>query len=131
MAKLPLLRYINYYSLRAGRRLFNRRSTRTLWVSNNLTDQWPFSDNRTQRNCSPGNFSTMVEVLLFAFCAQVEWRSSMRLIWPIARMGFKPFGQTETQLPMLRQRKTLNGSCSFSSRSLVAVSRLSLRNRYA
>jgi hypothetical protein len=49
----------------------------------------------------------------------------------MARVGFSPFGHTDTQFMMPRQRKTLNGSSSDSRRSAVAESRVSERNRYA
>ena len=51
-------------------------------------------------------------------------------MWPIARVGFRPFGHTFTQFWMPWQRNTLNGSSSFAKRSSVAVSRLSARKRY-
>jgi hypothetical protein len=49
----------------------------------------------------------------------------------MARVGFNPFGHTDTQFMMPRQRKTLKGSSSDSRRSAVAESRVSDRNRYA
>ena len=61
--------------------------------------------------------------------AQVPRESSMPRILPIAFVGLRPFGHTDTQFMMPRQRNTLNGSSSFASRSSVAVSRLSARKR--
>lgn len=52
-------------------------------------------------------------------------------ILPIARVGFNPLGHTETQFIILRQRNTLNGSPRSAIRSSDAVSRLSIKNRYA
>ena len=57
--------------------------------------------------------------------------SSMDLICPIARVGFKPLGHTLTQFMMLWQRKTLKASSRSSKRSCFSVSRLSIRKRYA
>lgn len=45
--------------------------------------------------------------------------------------GFKCLGHTTVQFIIVRQRKTLNGSCKSAKRLSVAVSRLSLRNRLA
>ena len=60
---------------------------------------------------------------------QMPCCNSIVRILPIARVGFSPLGQTLTQFMMPRQRKTLNGSSSAASRSALAVSRLSARNR--
>ena len=60
---------------------------------------------------------------------QIPWLSSMVRILPMARVGLRPLGQTLTQFMIPRQRNTLNGSSRAASRSAVAVSRLSARNR--
>lgn len=52
-------------------------------------------------------------------------------ILPMAPIGFSPFGQTQAQLPILRQRNTLKGSSRSWSRSMRARSRLSSRKRKA
>ncbi len=51
------------------------------------------------------------------------------LMWPMARVGFSPFGQTSTQFMMVWQRNSLNGPSRLASRSSVAWSRLSARKR--
>ena len=56
---------------------------------------------------------------------------SILRMWPIARVGFKPLGQTATQFMMPRHLNTLKGSSNPASLSAAAVSRLSARNRYA
>src|SRR5690606_5717178 len=48
---------------------------------------------------------------------QVPLCSSMLRIWPMARVGFRPLGQTCTQFMMPRQRNTLKGS-SMAARRL-------------
>ena len=47
---------------------------------------------------------------------------------PIARVGFNPFGHTETQFMIPLHRKTLKGSSRSESLSSVAVSLLSAIN---
>src|SRR5690606_19618513 len=49
----------------------------------------------------------------------------------MAFVGFSPLGQTLTQFMMPWQRKTLNASSRLDRRSSVAVSRLSINQRYA
>jgi hypothetical protein len=60
---------------------------------------------------------------------QIARSSSMSRIWPMARVGFSPFGHTLTQFMMPRQRNSENGSSRRLSRSSRAVSRLSARKR--
>src|ERR1700682_6414179 len=52
-------------------------------------------------------------------------------ILPIARVGFKFFGQTSTQFMIVWQRNSRYGSSRLSRRSLVASSRESAMKRYA
>src|SRR5690606_15103521 len=49
----------------------------------------------------------------------------------MALVGFKPFGQTETQFIIPRQRNKLNGSSKRAKRARVSVSRLSETKRLA
>src|SRR5450432_606759 len=51
------------------------------------------------------------------------------LILPIARVGFRPFGQTSTQFMIVWQRNRRYGSSRLSRRSPVAWSRLSEMKR--
>jgi len=51
------------------------------------------------------------------------------LIFPIARVGFSPFGQTSTQFMIEWQRNNRYGSSRLSRRSLVAWSRVSAMKR--
>src|SRR5690606_37782919 len=70
-------------------------------------------------------------LLIDDFRVQVLLCSNIDRICPMARVGFRPLGQTATQFMIPRQRNTLNGSSSLDKRSVVAVSRLSARKRYA
>lgn len=60
---------------------------------------------------------------------QVPRSRSMERIWPMARVGLSPLGQTLTQFMMPWHRNRLNGSSIRASRSSVASSRLSARKR--
>src|SRR5438270_1648298 len=55
--------------------------------------------------------------------------TSSSLMWLIALVGFKFFGQTSTQFMMVWQRKSRYGSSRLSRRSLVAWSRVSAMKR--
>src|SRR5471030_2775265 len=65
------------------------------------------------------------------FRTQAPRCSSIDLIWPMALVGFNPFGHTLTQFIMLWQRNTLKASSRSSRRDSVSVSRLSIKKRYA
>src|SRR5690606_39677488 len=52
-------------------------------------------------------------------------------MWPIALVGFKPLGHTDTQFMMPLQRNNENGSSRRAKRSCVAESRESMMKRYA
>ena len=52
-------------------------------------------------------------------------------MWPIAFVGFRPLGQTDTQFIIPLQRNNENGSSRRDKRSWVAVSRESIIKRYA
>lgn len=49
----------------------------------------------------------------------------------MALVGFKPFGQNNTQFIIPRQRNKLNGSSKRAKRARVSVSRLSTAKRFA
>src|SRR2546428_6261266 len=57
--------------------------------------------------------------------------TSNSLMWLIAFVGFRFFGQTSTQFMMVWQRNKRYGSFRLSSRSAVAWSRVSAMKRYA
>ena len=49
----------------------------------------------------------------------------------MALVGFRPFGHTDTQFMILRQRNKLNGSSKRARRARISVSRLSETKRLA
>ena len=91
----------------------------------------------------PGAIFDVASATTVAFCAQKKRRPAGRLfafrytprsrsmdrMWPMARVGFSPLGQTLTQFMMPWHRNRLNGSSRRDRRSSVASSRLSARNR--
>src|SRR6185369_656297 len=72
-----------------------------------------------------------VELVLLIGIHQTERFTISSLMWPMAWVGLRCFGQTSTQFMMVWQRNRRYGSSRLSRRSLVAWSRVSAMKRYA
>lgn len=68
------------------------------------------------------------KVFLFA-TNQLAVSKSMLRICPMALVGFRPLGHTDTQFMIPRQRNKLNGSSRRANLARVSVSRLSMIKR--